>query len=346
MITGDERGGAADAIAPPWRMLFTDAGEFPVLPEPFRALVHSGIEIVHMAGHREEEIIARGVDCDGLYLFRARINGTVLASLPRCKLLARVGAGYDLIDVAAAKRRGVMVTYVPDFCTEELSEHVILFILAFARRLPALIRAAADHRWLGLNELPVPRRAAGQTLGILGFGRSGQRTATLARALGLDVLALTRTPRPDAFASTGARPGSFAEVMGCDYVALQLPLTAATRGLIDRDALRLMKPTAVLINVARGAIVDTRALVAALREGSLAGAALDVVDPAPLPPTHPLWDMPNVLITSHSAGFSEEAYRESLFTAAQDTLAVARGLPPQHPVPEWRDSPTDPSDEP
>jgi D-3-phosphoglycerate dehydrogenase len=234
-----------------------------------------------------------------------------------------------------------MVTYVPDFCTEEMSEHVILCILAFARQLPALTRAACDHRWLALSELPTPRRAAGQTLGILGFGRSGQRTASLARALGLEVLASTRTPRPADFDRTGARPASLAEVLGCDYVALQLPLTAATRGLIDRNALRQMKPTAFLINVARGAIVDTQALVEALREGRLAGAALDVVDPAPLPPTHPLWDMPNVLITSHSAGFSEEAYRQSLFTVAADTVAMAGGLPPLHPVPELRGTVTE-----
>jgi phosphoglycerate dehydrogenase-like enzyme len=125
-------------------------------------------------------------------------------------------------------------------------------------------------------------------------------------------------------------------VLGCDYVSLQLPLTAATRGLIGREALRHMKPEGVLINVARGAIVDTEALVEALREGRLAGAALDVVDPAPLPPTHPLWELPNVLITAHTAGFSVEAFRQSLFTAIDDTIAVARGLPPRHPVPELR----------
>jgi phosphoglycerate dehydrogenase-like enzyme len=229
-----------------------------------------------------------------------------------------------------------MVTNVPDFCSEEMAEQVIMFVLAFARRLPRLVRAAHEHRWLALSELPTPRRAAGRRLGILGFGHSGQQTAAKARALGLEVLVWTRTPRPELFARLEARPASFEEVLGCDYVSLQLPLTAATRGLIGREALRHMKPEGVLINVARGAIVDTEALVEALREGRLAGAALDVVDPAPLPPTHPLWELPNVLITAHTAGFSVEAFRQSLFTAIDDTIVVARGIPPRNPVPELR----------
>jgi D-3-phosphoglycerate dehydrogenase len=327
-----------------WRMLFTDADEFRPLDGPIDRAAQAGIHVATMAGHEPAEIVARGADCDGLILFRARIDDALLSALPRCKLLARAGAGYDLIDVAAAMRRGVMVTYVPDFCTEEMSDQVLLFVLVFARRLTTLMQAAREHRWLPLNELPPPSRLVGKTLGALGFGRSGQRTAEKARAFGLDILVWTRTPRQADLSRTGARSVSFADVLGCDFVTLHVPLTAGTRGLIGREALHMMKPTSYLINVARGALVDTGALVEALRDGTLAGAGLDVIDPSPLPAAHPLWDLPNVVITSHSAGFSQDAYRQSLRTVIEDTIAFANGLPPRFPVPELGDRARRPPD--
>jgi phosphoglycerate dehydrogenase-like enzyme len=229
------------------------------------------------------------------------------------------------------------VTHVSDFCTEELSDMVVLFVLAFARQLPALTEAARQHRWLSVAEIPTPERLQGRTLGLLGFGRSGRRTAEKARAFGLEVLVWTRTPRPEALAGVGGRPASFEEVLGCDYVSLHVPLTPQTAGLIDRQALERFKPEAVLINIARGGVVDTDALLEALQEKRLAGAGLDVVEPAPLPPSHPLWTLPNVLITSHSAGLSGAALRESLTSAIDDAAAVLHGQSPAHPVPELQD---------
>jgi D-3-phosphoglycerate dehydrogenase len=317
-----------------WQMLYTDAGEFPLADHYVELCRQAGIRIAMVGGHDPEEIASYGERCHGLFLFRARVDDALLAALPRCRILARIGVGYDLIDVEAARRRGVMVTYVPDFCTEELAEHTMAFILGFARRFPQVLYRARDHRWLSAREVPPMRRLVGQSLGILGFGRSGQRTAELARAFGMAVRVWTRTPRPEVVARVGARSATFEEVLGCDYVSLHLPLTDATRGLIDRAALALFKPHAVLINIARGAIVDTDALVDALREGRLAGAGLDVVTPAPLPPEHPLWSFPTVWITSHSGAFSLEAGEEALSTVFEDVLRVHSGRPPLHPVPE------------
>jgi D-3-phosphoglycerate dehydrogenase len=317
-----------------WRMLFTDGGEFGVPDDLMQTAHRAGVEIMIMPGHDPAEIAARGEHCHGLFLFRACIDDNLLAALPRCRVLARVGTGYDLIDVEAARRRNVMVTYVPEFCTEEMSDQVIMFVLAFARQVPRLLEAGHAHRWLTIADIPTPHRIAGRTLGLLGFGRTGQRTAEKARVFGLDVRVWTRTPRPDALTRTGARAATFEDVLGCDYVSLHIPLTPQTRGLIGRQALARFKPGAVLINTARGAIVDTGALVESLRAGRLAGAALDVVEPAPLPPAHPLWRLPNVWITSHSASLSVEALYESLAISLHDVIRMHDGLPPLHPVPE------------
>lgn len=321
-----------------WQMLFTDADEFR-LPDRYTQLARqAGISIAFVGGHDPHEIASYGERCHGLFLYRARVDDALLAALPQCRILARIGVGYDLIDVEAARRRGVMVTYVPDFCTEELAEHTMAFILGFARRFPQILHRAREHRWMAANEVPAMHRLSGRTLGILGFGRSGRRTAELARAFGMAVLVWTRTPRQELVAQIGARPARFEEALGCDYVSLHLPLTPQTRGLIDRAALAHCPSHAVLINIARGAIVDTDALVDALREGRLAGAGLDVLDPAPLPPEHPLWSIPTVWITSHSGAFSLEGAEEALSTVFEDVRRVRAGLPPLHPVPELQDA--------
>ncbi|HWE62167.1 MAG TPA: NAD(P)-dependent oxidoreductase, partial [Chloroflexota bacterium] len=217
---------------------------------------------------------------------------------------------------------------------EELSDHTMAFILGFARQFPYILYKAREHQWLGASQVPPMHRLHGRTLGILGLGRSGQRTAEKAHAFGLETLVWTRTSRPEALARAGARAASFEDVLGCDYVSIHLPLTDATRGLVGREALTHVTPQTVLINISRGAVVDTDALVEALRAGRLAGAALDVVEPAPLPADHPLWAMPNVWITSHSAAFSRDAQDESLSTAVEDAVRMRSGRPPRYPVPE------------
>jgi len=253
-------------------MLLTDANEFSI-PETYHEMLRgAGILVEPVQGHDPDAIAAHGERCHGLFLYRARVDDALLAALPNCRLLARVGTGYDLLDVEAARRRGVMVTYVPDFCTEELSDHVMAFILGFTRQFPFILSRAREHHWLSVDEVPAPRRLRGRTLGIIGFGRSGQRTAEKARAFGMETLAWTRTLRPEALARVGARAATFDEALECDYVSLHLPLTEATRGLIGREVLARMRPGAVLINIARGAIVDTDALADALRAGRLGGA--------------------------------------------------------------------------
>jgi D-3-phosphoglycerate dehydrogenase len=317
-----------------WQMLYTDADEFELPDEYVERASRAGIHIEKVGGHDPRDIAAYGDRCNGMFLFRARVDDALLAALPNCRHLARIGTGYDLIDVDAARRRSVMVTYLPDFCTEELSDHVMAFILGYARRFPYILHKARSNEWLRFGEIPTPRRLLGQTLGILGFGRSGQRTAEKARAFGLQTLVWTRTVRPDELARAGARAATFEEVLGCDYVSIHLPLTGATAGLIGRKELSLLKPEAVLINISRGAIVDTDALVEALQSGRLAGAGLDVVVPAPLPADHPLWSIPTVWLTSHTAADSLESKHQALSAAFEDAIRVRNGRTPEYPVPE------------
>jgi len=183
------------AVSPQWLMVHTDSREFQLLPEHLARARAAGVEIALCDGHDPAEIAAYGPRCHGLLLYRARIDDALLAALPNCRLLARVGTGYELIDTAAARRRGVMVTYVPDFCTEELSDHVLACILGFARQFPHLLYESRAHRWQDAHQVPPMHRVRGQTLGILGFGRSGRRAAEKARAFGMEVRVWTRTPR-------------------------------------------------------------------------------------------------------------------------------------------------------
>lgn len=322
----------------PWRMLFPDAGEFGVSERMARRLTELEIELVKVTGHATADIIAAGQACDGIFVYRARVDGAVLDAMPSCRVVSRIGTGYERIDVAAALSRRITVTYVPSFCAEEMANHAILGVLALAKQIPVMAHAARNHHWLAIDELAWPPRLSRCSLGILGFGESGQLTAGRAASFGLDVVVWTRTPRPRVLERAGARAGSFEEALACDFVSIHLPSSPETRKLVGREALAKMKPGAGLINIARGDIVDTDALVEALSSGQLGGAVLDVVEPEPLPADHPLWDMPTVLLTCHTASLSREAMEEAQMIAFEDAAAVLAGKAPDHPVPEMADS--------
>lgn len=316
------------------RVLYTDAAEFP-LPEELAHLPSElGLELSFAETGDANEVRTLGKDVDAILLFRARVTAQLIDDLPRCRLFARVGTGYDLIDVGAAKDRGRLVTYVPGFATEELSDHVLMFVLAFAHQLPVMLDAQRRHYWPRNDQVALMPRLANQTLGILGFGRSGQRTAEKAAGLGLRVAVWTRHPDMAQLEEIGATTASFAAALASDFVSIHLPATSETDGLIGEREFSLMRQTAVLINVARGSIVQTAALVTALRDGHIRGAGLDVVSPAPLPADHPLWSLPNVLMTFHSGGVSREGRVQVIEAALREAAGVLRGEAPRFPVPE------------
>lgn len=280
----------------------------------------------------EDAVLELAAGADAILCDAAPISRRVLAELPTVRVVAEYGVGYDNIDVAAASDLGVWVSNVPGFCTEEVAEHTLALVLALARRITALDDIVRSGRW-GANAAGKIRRLAGQTLGVVGFGPIGQTVARKAGGLGMHVLAYSRGMTAERAAAHGARAVGLDELLsGSDFVSLHLPATAETRGLIDAAALARMQPSAFLVNVGRGALVDEGALIAALQGGQIAGAALDVFATEPVDSTNALLRLPNVILTPHAAFYSEESLRALQDGATRNVIAVLRGGVPETPV--------------
>jgi D-3-phosphoglycerate dehydrogenase len=272
----------------------------------------------------EDELIENLRDADVVLVNMAPITRRVMESLHRCRAVVRYGVGVDNVDLEAASEHGIVVAHVVDFCTEEVSNHALLLLLACAKRLVTLDRQVREGRW-PRGPLPEMPPICGQTLGIVGLGNIGRGLAPKAQALGLQVLGYD--PYVDPRAAEGYNVGlcPLKELLReSDYVSVNAPLTPETRHLIGAEELALMKPTAVLINTARGALVDEQALLEALRGGRIAAAGLDVFEEEPLSPDSPLLGLDNVVLTPHSAGYSEASIRKvrvEVGRAAADVLA-------------------------
>lgn len=317
-----------------------NAVSYPVEDAEHRELAKADAQLVAIEGQKPEEIAAAAESCDALLVISSSVPGEVVRRLARCRVISRLGAGTDKIDVDEATRQGIVVANVPDFCTNEQAEHAFGLLLSWARRLPFMFDAMCRGHWTARNHSGV-HRVAGQTLGLVGFGMSAQAVAARAVAFGMRVIAWTRDPAKyaDVAKRSGVTLASLERVLAeSDYVSLHLPLNSETRGLIDAARIGLMQPAAVLINTARGAIVDEAALVAALKEKRIGGAALDVFDGIDVfalpgdPPGHPLLELDNVLLTPHCAGSSVESAIESKTRGARHAADVLLGRWPQHVV--------------
>ncbi len=260
------------------------------------------------------------------------ITAKLLARMPHCRIVSRVGTGIDAIDLAAAAQRGIWVTNVPDYGVDEVSTHAISLLLAYARRIPQLIDSTRNGKWDYRVIKPITR-LKGQVLGIVGFGRIAQAVATKGLGLGLTVLSYDPYVDPLVIEAAGVRPVTLEVLLReSDYISLHVPLTPESHHLINRQALEQMKSTALLINTARGPLIDEDALLAGLREGRLAGAALDVLTVEPPAPDHPLLHDERVWITPHTAWFSEQASVDMRVRAAEEIVRILRGEQPRSPV--------------
>jgi D-3-phosphoglycerate dehydrogenase len=246
-----------------------------------------------------------------------------------CRVIARYGIGVDNVDLETATELGIQVTNVPDYCLDEVADHTLALLLACARGLADPIRDRGVGSGIPYERI---RRLSGRTLGLVGLGGIGLRVAARARAFGLKVLAFD--PYRDDWDGLDVEPVASVRslVAESDYISLHAPLTDETRHVIDADALAAARRQPILINTARGGLVDLDAVLAALESGQLSGAALDVTEPEPLPDDHPLRDRPDVILTPHVAFHSVEASDELQRRATEEVLRVLRGEPPQNPV--------------
>lgn len=273
-----------------------------------------------------------------LSMLTDRIDDNVLAGCPKLRVVAQMAVGYDNVEIAAATRRGILVTNTPGVLTDATADLTLALLLAIARRIVEAAEYARAGRWTTWGPLMlVGAPVAGATLGIVGLGRIGAAVARRARGFGMNISYHSRTRQPDLERELGVRwhdrlDGLLAEA---DFVSLHVPGGAATQHLIDAAALARMKPSAYVINVARGPVVDTAALLDALQRGVIAGAALDVTDPEPLPADHPLYQLANCLIVPH-IGSADLTTRTRMATMAATNLveALAGRLPPNCVNPE------------
>jgi len=271
-------------------------------------------------------------DADAVMVTVQEVNDAVLAAMPVCKIIARVGTGLDSIDLDAAARRGILVTYVADYSVDEVSTHAIALLLACARRLPQYLDLVRAGQWNSTGAGTI-RRLRGQTLGLAGFGRIGQAVAVKALGLGLRVLACDPYRTAADIEAAGRERADWETVLAeSDYISLHVPLTPDSVHLINADALRAMRSSAVLINTARGGLVDQTALAAAIQEGEIAGAALDVLAEEPLPGDSPLRHDRRILITPHAGWYSQEAQRDVVVRACEDVQRVLSGHPARSPA--------------
>ena len=302
--------------------------------EPERTvLAAAGAELVVAPDGSEETLTSLAKDVDGILTCFEQVTDRVLRAAERCVVVSRYGVGVDNIAVDTATELGIVVTYVPDYCVEEVADHVVGLLLAWNRRIVLFDRATKTEGW-GIEGLGMRiMRLRGKKLGVLGFGRIGRAVCARALAFGLEVLVSDPYLSADAVAEHGARMVDLPELLKeSDFVTLHSPLTPDTTDLIGRAELELMKPEAFLINAARGPLIDESALYDALTSGSIAGAGLDVlVDLAP-PLDHRLAQLENVIVTPHTAFFSQEAVLELEERAAGEVVHVFQGQKPDNLV--------------
>ncbi|MGH6673352.1 MAG: C-terminal binding protein [Xanthobacteraceae bacterium] len=305
---------------------------FPSLDPAKKALARFDPEYRMANSPSADDILAVARDADAVLVTYAKLPRTLLSQLTRCKAIGRFGLGVDNIDLPAAKEFGIAVNYVPDYCLREVSDHAMALLLALARKVAFSNKLVQSGRWEVPPIVPL-RRLEGQTLGLVGFGNIPRALAPKARAFGFKVLTHDPFVKTDALASADVEGVSFGELLArSDILSVHAPLQPATRGLMNAEAFAKMKKGALLINTARGPLIDEPALIAALDSGHLGGAALDVVTAEPLPQDSPLIGRDNVILTPHTAFYSVEALKELQTKCASDVARVLLGEQAVYPI--------------
>lgn len=298
----------------------------------------AGLEVVALQARSEDELITGAKDCAGIINQYAYVGAKTLDALPSVRIVARYGIGVDIVDVDAATARGVLVTNVRDYCTDEVADHAVAMMLTLARRLPQYNQASHAGRWRWQAARPI-YRLRGSVIGIVSFGRIGRAITTRVRPFGLDVVVFDPYVDDAVIREAGARRVTKEELLErSDYVMMQTPLTAETRHFLGDAEFRRMKKRAVIVNTGRGPTIDGQALYRALSEGLIAGAALDDTEEEPAhrrnwsPASDPLFTLDNVIITPHVAYYTEESINMCRQVAASEVARFLTGQRPHNPV--------------
>ena len=297
-----------------------------------RELVEVGAELVGADATTEEEVIEACKDADVILTGGAQFTRQVMAALPKCQAVVRYGVGYDTVDVDAATDNGILVINIPDFCTDEVANQAMVLLLCCSKHMRLAQELLPQGRWGEWWRSRSPMGSVyGEVLGLVGCGNIGRTVARRAQAFDLKLLGYDPYTDSSLAKESGITLTSLPELLKeSDYVSLHTPLGKDTRRLIGEEELRQMKPTAYLINTSRGPVVDEPVLIKALEEKRIAGAGLDVFEQEPTDPNNPLLKMSNVVVTPHSAAYSDNSTQRLSTSVGQEAARVLRGRWPKN----------------
>lgn len=314
--------------------------DYPNLDIEKSVLEPIGAEVIGLACKTGEGLAEQAKDADAILQQYAKIPLETIAALDKCKVICRYGIGVDILDVEACYDHGIMVSNVPDYCIDEVADHSIALALSLSRRIKAYDDFTHEGHWHWQIDGLVPKRFRSSTWGLIGFGRIAQNIARKITALGFKVVSFDPYVSESFMNTYGVTKVSMDELLAdADIVNVMCPHTAETDRLINQKTLKQMKRSAVLVNGARGKVIDNEALYVALKEGWIAAAALDDTEEEPAklsdwkPQDNPLFSLSNCIVTPHVAYVSEEAFQECRRVAAENAKAVLLGGKPLNPVP-------------
>lgn len=312
-----------------------DFGDVAVETEILEA---AGAEVIALQAKRQEDLFDVAPHCAAMMNQYARIGKETITRMRNCEVIARYGVGVDIVDVGTATEKGILVTNVQNYCTEEVADHAIALWLTLARKLPDYDRATHAGVWQWQSGQPV-YRLRGRTMGVVSLGKIGQAIVARAQSFGVTVIAYDPYLPREVAAKLGVELVSKPELLArSDYILMQAPMTPNTHHFLSDAEFSVMKPGAILVNTGRGPTVDNKALFRALTEGHLAAAGLDDPEEEPAkranwtPDDNPLFTLPNVLVTPHAAYYSEESIHAARVTAATQVAKVLTGQNPDYTV--------------